>query len=258
MSLIVLLGAAYGVVCILVYAAQERLLFFPRANDPGASNRLLDSRWSTQRDGVTLSGWRISHPSGSNAPLVLYFGGNAQDVSLMAANDAHAANYLYVNYRGYGVSEGTASVSDLKADALHVYDAAVSELPHNGNVLAHGRSLGSGVAVHLAAHRPVAALILVTPYDSIRELARRYYPWLPVAALLRDDFDSAALAANLSQPALFLLAGRDTVIPAVHSQRLAEAWGGPIEILQLPDASHDGIGTSSRFRTRVAEFIGRF
>jgi pimeloyl-ACP methyl ester carboxylesterase len=241
-----------------MYLRQEQLLFLPTANASSAQASLQGSEWSTTRAGTKLRGWLLKASSAEHRPLILYFGGNAQDISLSAANTQPTANHLYVNYRGYGSSEGEPAERELQADALHIYDQAAASVPHNGNVIAHGRSLGSGLATYLAAHRPITAVILVTPFDSIAHVARRHYPWLPVDWLLEHRFDSAALAPAISAPALFLLAGQDRVIAPLHSQALAGAWGGPIEIRQFPSATHNSIGGSAEFRTHVDRFIARF
>mgnify|MGYP001811866611 FL=1 len=241
-----------------MYVAQDQLLFFPRPNHSEAATALADRQWQTTRGDTTLRGWLLPSPEGGNAPLVLYFGGNAQDIALLAAAKKVAANQLFLNYRGYGSSDGEPSAEAFKTDALHIYDRAVASIPHNGNVIAQGRSLGSGVATYLAAHRPIAGLILVTPYDSIANVAREHYPWLPISLLLEHHFDSAALAPNILQPALILLAGRDSVIPPIHSETLAKAWGGPIEIQTFPSATHNSIGSTARAKAVVAEFVSRF
>ena len=256
--ILLIVVAGYSGFCCLMYVSQDQLLFFPRPNHAEAATALADRGWQTTNGGATLRGWLLPSPKGAEAPLVLYFGGNAQDIALIAATRQVAANQLFLNYRGYGSSEGEPSAAAFKADALHIYDRAVASIPHNGNVIAQGRSLGSGVATYLAAHRPIAGLILVTPYDSIANVASELYPWLPVSWLLEHHFDSAVLAPNIRQPALFLLAGRDHVIPHARSEALANVWGGPIEIKMFPSATHNSIGSTAEAKAVVAEFISRF
>ena len=251
-------AAAYAVLCGLVYFTQDSLLFFPRANHPAAVSQLGDLDWSVRANEATLRGWTVPAAAPDDAPLVLFFGGNSQDVAVAAARQQPIANYLYVNYRGYGSSDGAPSAKMLKTDALSVFDAAVAGIRHNGNVLVHGRSLGSGVAVHLASQRPVAGAILVTPFDSLTAVAKRHYSWLPVEGLLKHRMDSMAAAPALSIPALVLTAGYDTVIPEPHSLRLARAWGGVVELVRFPVATHNSIGGSREFQRRVAEFVARF
>ena len=145
-----------------------------------------------------------------------------------------------MTYRGYGESSGTPSEAALFSDALSIYDALAGTLPHNGTIAALGRSLGSGVAVHLATQRQIDALILVTPYDSILNVAHRAYSWLPVALLIKHPFDSLA-ATPMDVPALFVVAEHDTLIPPSHAKNLAEHWGAPAEWLMIDDAIHNSI-----------------
>ncbi len=254
----IIVALGYGAICGFMYVTQERLLFFPKPNDPIATVALQGLEWSTARNGVSLRGWLRAAPHAAQRPLILYFGGNAEDIAVSAARTQLPANYLYVNYRGYGSSGGEPSAHDLKADAVHIYDQAVANVAHNGAVIAYGRSLGSGLATHLAAHRPVSGIILVSPYDSITHVARKRYPWLPVTWLLEHRIDSTALAPAISAPALFLVAGNDRVIPRLHSDALAEVWGGPLTIQHFPSATHRSIGNSPESASHLTRFIRNF
>jgi pimeloyl-ACP methyl ester carboxylesterase len=212
-------------------------------------------------DGVPLSGWFISS-SPERAPLLIYFGGNAEDVSwLVGMADRFAGHsLLLVNYRGYGGSGGRPGESALFADALLAYDYAKQRGDVDASrIVAMGRSLGSGVAVHLAAHRPLAGMILVSPYDSVRALAQSIYPWLPVRLLLRHPFDSLSRAGALAVPLLCLVAGNDGVIPPAHSRRLFDAWGGRDKRwVEVPGAGHDEVSGEPVYWDEIASFLGRF
>jgi len=121
-------------------------------------------------------------------------------------------------------------------DALLWYDYGTKLGAH---IFAFGRSLGSGVAVRLAAERPLAGVILVAPFDSLEALARHHYPFLPVKLLLRHRFDSAALAPRISAPLLCVVARQDEVIPSAHAKRLYDAWAGPKRWLALPGGHNE-------------------
>jgi uncharacterized protein len=120
-----------------------------------------------------------------------------------------------------------------------------------------GRSLGSAVAVQLAAARPVDGVILIAPFDSLVAMGRHYYPFLPVAWMLRHRFDSAAVAPQLSVPLLCLVAERDEVIPAARSRRLYEAWRGPKRWVELRGAGHNSTDGAPAFWEAIREFLGR-
>src|SRR5262249_19315765 len=157
----------------------------------------------------------------------LYFGGNAEEVSWLVetAPPLGAWALLLVNYRGYGRSEGRPGERALFADALLLHDWARGRPEvDRSRIAAMGRSLGPGVAVHLAAERALAGVVLVSPFDSLTAVAQRHYPWLPVRWLLRHPFDSLARAPSIQTPLLCLTAGRDTIVPPAHSARLCAAW----------------------------------
>jgi pimeloyl-ACP methyl ester carboxylesterase len=165
---------------------------------------------------------------------------------------------LIVSYRGYGMSEGSPGEAALVSDALQWFDYAMA-LPGADpkRTYAFGRSLGSGVAVALAAERPVAGLILAAPYDSLAAVAKRYYWYLPVDLLLKHRFDSIALAPTLKQPLLCLIAERDEVIPPVHGERLFDAWGGSKRKIVLQEAGHNTIDSHPMFWPSIREFLAQ-
>ena len=189
---------------------------------------------------------------------MLYFGGNAEEVSWMIeeAGAVPGASWLLLDYRGYGQSGGSPSEKALVADAIALYDHAL-KLPgvDPRRIHAFGRSLGSGVAVALAAQRPLAGLILATPYDSLAAVAKRYYWYLPVDWMLKHRFDSLARAPQLKTPLLCLIAERDEVIPAVHAERLFEAWGGAKRKVVLTGAGHNTSDAHPLFWPSVRAFL---
>ena len=204
-------------------------------------------------DGTRLHAWFMK----SGPDLVLYFGGNAEEVSWMidaAAAQAPGVSWLLTDYRGYGASQGSPSEKNLVSDALIWHRYAVHEL-HASKVFALGRSLGSGVAASLAAQRPLAGVILVTPFDSLTAVAQRYYPYLPVKWLLRHRFDSFSLAPGIDVPMLCLIAGRDEVIPPAHAERLWQAWGGPKRKVVLAGAYHNEVDAAPDFWHSIRRFV---
>lgn len=263
--LFVSLGVGYLLICADVYLKQDSLLFPTQAlnlqraaqieNDyPGSSYTL------RTKDNVTLRGW-LDVPSGNEPqPLLLYFGGNKHEVSSWMQLRQQAPNWAWasLNYRGYGASEGQASQETLVADALAQFDALAADPRIDPQrIVVIGRSLGSGVAVQLAAKRPLRALILVTPFDSMVKVAAEKYPYLPVNWMLRHRFDSIALAPSLHLPTLILLAQEDQLIPPEHGERLAAAWGSPVKPELLPGASHNDVLSHLRFWPSVQAFLSQ-
>lgn len=254
---------------LLLYLAQDGLIFYRQPLSearraevgkryPGVREVLLEAA-----DGTKLHAWHVRAPA--RAPLVLYFGGNAEEVSWMledigdpARGETPGVGWLLVDYRGYGASEGSPSEAALTADALAWYDHA-AKLPgvDPKRIYAFGRSLGSGVAVHLAAERPLAGAILVSPFDSLIEIGRRHYPYLPVAWMLKHPFDSVSRAPRIATPLLAFVAEHDDIVPPQHSKRLFEAWAGPKRWVGLDGAGHNSPGGAQFWPSIRAFLAGR-
>ncbi|MBM3347121.1 MAG: alpha/beta hydrolase, partial [Betaproteobacteria bacterium] len=227
---------------------------------PRAAGREVDAVSVPASGGVTLAGW-LAHAAAptaaTRAPLVIYFGGNAEEVSWMVGEAPRLAPWslLAVNYRGYGGNAGTPGEEAMFADALALHDwAAARPEVDPRRIILMGRSLGSGVAVHVAAHRRTAGAVLVTPFDSLRAVAQGIYPLVPVALLLRHPFDSLARAPAIDAPLLALVATHDRTVPLVHARRLFEAWRGPKRWLELT-ADHNSIDSLPAYWDAIAEFL---
>jgi pimeloyl-ACP methyl ester carboxylesterase len=255
---------------LLLYLLQDRLIFHPQplASGPRAeiARRFpaVEEIFVDAADGTRLHAWHVEADAG--APLVLYFGGNAEEVSWMleaigdpVRGQTPGIGWLLADYRGYGGSEGRPSARALVADALTLYDAAV-RLPgvEARRVFAFGRSLGSGIAVPLAAERPLAGVILVSPFDSLEAVAKRYYPYVPVKLLLRHRLDSLARAPRIRAPLLCVIAGRDEVIPPAHAERLFAAWGGVKRKLVLESSLHNDTDGAPPFWPAVRGFLDAY
>jgi pimeloyl-ACP methyl ester carboxylesterase len=248
-GLAVVAALVYLALAASVYVRQRQLIYFPV---PEADVEDLEALW-LDRDEVRLKMWRVN--PGHERALV-YFGGNAEDVSYAAAPFAAAfpdyTIYL-LNYRGYGGSSGSPTEQGFLADGLAAFDHAAEA--HLG-VAVIGRSIGSAVAVHTAAYRPVLRLALVTPFDSIEAIARRHYPLLPVSWLLKDKYRAIDAAPAVEAPTLVVIAGRDRVVPRSHSERLVEALGsGEVVVRVLEEDDHDGIGRSGDYLETLGAFF---
>ncbi|MBF0186124.1 MAG: alpha/beta fold hydrolase [Magnetococcales bacterium] len=249
-----------------LYLWQETMIFLTRPLREWQRQAALLQRHRLQEvslhthDGVTVRGWWLLPRTVERAPLLIYFGGNAEEVShLLSEADRFAGwSLLLCNYRGYGGSEGVPGEKALVADAVQLYDHFSAQPSIDGQrVVLLGRSLGSGVAVQLAAARPVAATILLSPFDSLREVAQSIYFWLPVRWLLRHPFDSLAKAGSIRSPLLVVLGERDTLVPPAMSERLAQAWGGPTQVYREPFADHDTLLDNGRAWQAIVSYLQR-
>lgn len=258
MALLKVVVAVVVGVPLLAFLLQERLIFMPQplSDVVRADVRLKFPKgqnvFAQAADGTRVHAWHLPGPPG--ASLVLYFGGNAEDVSWMLgeADSAPSVGWLLVDYRGYGASGGSPSEAALAADALLWYDKFS---PQAKQIYALGRSLGSGVAVRLAAERRVDAVMLVTPFDSLVEVGKRHYPFLPVSQLLQHRFDSVSRAPKITTPLLCLVATRDSIIPPDHAKLLYDAWAGPKRWVALEEAGHNTVDAHPDYWRSINAFL---
>jgi fermentation-respiration switch protein FrsA (DUF1100 family) len=247
----------------VLYFTQERLIFHPQpapAAPPRARDLAIREVEIPTADGLRLRGW-LARPEAAGEqrlPLLIYFGGNAEEVSgtAMLAGAVPGWSLLTLNYRGYGGNPGSPSEQNLSADALAIHDWALGRAEVDASrVIAFGRSLGSGLAVHLAAERPLAGVVLATPFDSLRAVARRHYPFAPASLLLRHNFDALSRAPAIRAPLLVLAAGRDEVVPVSHARSLFAGWGGPKTWREFPSAGHNDLDADPGYWAAIAEFL---
>jgi uncharacterized protein len=202
----------YLVLCGLLAVFQRSLLYFPqpRTNKSAATST------------VPVAGGSlvVTTREAAGDGAVVYFGGNAEDVSWSVDTLAQAFpdRALYLpHYRGFGGSSGTPSEAALLSDALAIVDHVRRTHP---DIVIVGRSLGSAVAIAVAAQRPASRLVLVTPFDSIVAVARAYYWYVPVRWLLRDRYESVQWAPRVTVPTLIVAAAEDEQIPPRHATEL--------------------------------------
>ena len=227
-------GVVYLLACAALFLLQRSFIFYPQPRRFGTP----DSVIAMKVDGAVL---QVSARPLPGHDAVLYFGGNAEDVSrsLPTLAEAFPKQALYLMpYRGYGGSSGKPSEAAVIADALAVFDQLHAQHP---NITLIGRSLGSGVAVHLASMRPAVRLVLVTPYDSLVELAARQFSLFPVRFLLTDRFESWRYAPLVTVATTVIMASHDTVIPRASSELLLTRFkpGVVAHSVVIPDSGHN-------------------
>ncbi len=266
MITITLLVAAlsYLGVCTLLWFAQDSMIFLRQAPPPGAQEfargQGAEALELSTSDGARLHGWARKARVPGSTPWLIYFGGNAEEVTGMLGELAHYAHMgiALVNYRGYGLSEGESSERALLADGVAVYDAlAARPEVDRERIVLMGRSLGTGVATYVALQRKVRAVVLVSPYDTLTAVAARVYPWLPVSLLMRHPFDSMSRAPAITAPMLAMAGSLDQIVPPAHSRRLREAWKGEAQLHLLEGADHNDLLQHPRFWPTVDGFLER-
>lgn len=251
----------YLAICAAIYFGQTAMLFpvgrvGPAEPLPPRAERLEIAAMSGER----LRGMRIppARPSGERL-LILGFAGNgwnAQSAAVFLAGLYPEADVVMFHYRGYAPSEGRASAETLNEDAPRIFDFARERLRPE-RIVAVGFSIGTGVAASLAAHRRVDGLILVTPFDSLGQLAGGHYPWLPVRLLLGHRMEPAEEIAGTQTPVALIAGGRDTLIPAARTQALRRAIPNLAFDRTIADAGHNDIYRHPEFAPAMREALER-
>jgi fermentation-respiration switch protein FrsA (DUF1100 family) len=239
---LVLAAIALVALSIAVLPALERFfIYFPIRQHVAtpAEYGLRADDFAVETD-VGLRGWWIR---GGGRFVLVWFDGNAGNISHRLENarvlvDRFGVDLVQVDYRGYGLSEGTPDEAGFYRDGLAVYDAVAARGLPGARIVAFGRSIGAAVALDIAVQRPVAGVILETPFLSVAEMAREHYPFIP-SRLLRTRFDSLNRIARLRAPVLILHGDEDEIVPIAHGRQLFDRASHPKQFFTIPGASHN-------------------
>ena len=233
-----------------MFAFQRQFQYFPtnRAPSPadagfgGAAEHVL-----TAEDGTQVLLWYAPAPDG--APTVLYFQGNGGEIADRADRWASYRDSgfgaAFLSYRGYGGSEGRPTETGLHQDAAAALAFLEAQGVGPGSIALVGESLGTGVAVRLAADRPkdapFAAVVLEAPYTSTADVAARIYRWLPVRLLMLDQYRSIDIIGQINAPLFVFHGDQDRTIPFDLGLALFEAASAPKEFSPAPGRGHEAI-----------------
>jgi uncharacterized protein len=244
---VLLVGAAFYIGLVaLMYLAQRSMMYFPetlrttpaQAGLPEAEEVMLDTA-----DGERVIAWHV--PPRDDQPVILYFHGNGGALRYRAdryrALTQDGTGLVALSYRGYAGSSGRPSEAGLIEDARATYGFAAKRHPE-ARLVFWGESLGTGVAIALAAEKKVARLVLEAPFLSAVSVAASVYPFVPVRWLMKDQFRSDLHIRNVTAPVLIVHGDRDNVIPIESGEQLYALIAGPKRFLRIPGAGHEDLG----------------
>src|SRR5215467_2083502 len=239
----------YGAIVALLYVTQRAMQYFPErfrtapavAGLPQAQEVVLDTA-----DGERVIVWHV--PPRADKPVVLYFHGNGGSlrgrVDRFRALTEDGSGLVALSYRGYGGSTGTPTEAGLINDALAAYAFTRARYPAVRIVL-WGESLGSGVAVALAAQQPVGYLILQSPFTSAADVGAQRYWFVPVALLMKDQFRSDLRIGKVTAPVLVLHGDRDDIVPMALAERLYGLINAPKRFVRFAGIGHNDLGAEA-------------
>jgi uncharacterized protein len=250
---------AFGGFVALMHFAQRSLMYFPdtmRVAPAAAGLAAAEEVVLETTDGEKIVAWHV--PPRDGRPLVIYFHGNGGALAHRAARfrslTEDGTGLLAVSYRGYGGSTGKPTEDGLIADAVAAYVFATARYPADRIVL-FGESLGTGVAVALAAERKVGGVILQAPFTSAVDIGALAYPFLPVRLLMKDQFRSDLRIGEVKAPLLVIHGELDRVIPLRYGERLFALANEPKRMARVPRGDHndlDSYGVLAEVRAFLA------
>lgn len=251
----------YGLLVLTVYLLQRKMLYFPdRQRPPEAYLKSLNLLpWPDGK--ARFTGYTGARTPGKVRGTVIAFHGNAgsawQRVYFNEALEPMGFRVILAEYPGYGGRGGKTSESSFVADALALIRQA--HQLYGGPLYLLGESLGCGVVAAAAADTavPVAGLILITPWDSLPDLAQSLYWYLPARYLTRDRYDSVANLNTFDRPVAVAIAEADEVVPNKHSLRLYESISAPKRLWRFRGAGHNSWPTNpgDRWWHEAVEFV---
>ena len=232
-----------------LYLFQNSFIYFPSKGPAQHDLEILSLKINNEEIEVFVLNRGQQHG-------LVYFGGNAESVAYNAPDFVHhlqESTIYLVNYRGYGESTGRPSEQGLYQDALAIYDHLQ---PQHEKISVLGRSLGSGIASYLAAKRKIHKLVLVTPFDSVTQVAQKRFPIYPIALLLREKYDSYSRVKQISASTLVILAEHDRVIAAKHSENLISQFNPQqIRVEMILQAGHNDLSQHPRYMQSIKNFL---
>jgi fermentation-respiration switch protein FrsA (DUF1100 family) len=237
-----------GLLCVyamalgVLFSVQRSFIYRPVAPEgaPDASGPPFQVVRIDTADGEHLVGWWL--PPKAGRPTLLFFNGNAAGLAGQRGRWRRIADegvgVLAVGYRGYGGSTGHPTERGLHEDSLAAYQWLTARIP-SADIVIHGFSLGSGVAVRLAAEKPARALVLEAPYTAIADIAAKAAPWAPVRWLLLDRYPSRDRIGQVHMPLLIIHGDADSVVPFAQGQQLFSLAHKPKTFVRMAGSDHN-------------------
>jgi fermentation-respiration switch protein FrsA (DUF1100 family) len=262
-AMIALKVSAVVVVCLylgmaaILYFTQRSMMYFPDPVHTSPAQAGLSDAQEVElkaADGEYSLAWHVAPRQ--DRPVILYFHGNGGALRYRVERFhkliRDGVGLVALEYRGYGGNTGTPTEAGLIADAEAAYAFAAARYPAKQIVL-WGESLGTGVAVVLAARKPVARVVLEAPFTSAVALAARRYWYMPVRFLMKDQFRSDELIGKVTAPVLILHGARDQVVAFAMGERMFELTTAPKHIVRFIDGDHEDLDAQGALHA-----VGRF
>lgn len=239
----------YIAIIVLVYLFQTHLVYFPTkviSATPQQANLSYEDVWLQTEDGDRIHGWYVPKDSAKWTVLMLH--GNGGNIShrlqTLSLLNKIGVNTLIIDYRGYGLSEGSPSEQATYLDAMTAWQHLVQKRTRPDSIILFGRSLGGAIAVWLATEVKPRGLILESTFTSIIEMAEHHYPFLPVRYILSFKYSSMAIAEDIQGPTFMLHSRADEIVPFDLAMKLYDALPGKKSFLEMQGGHNDAFYVS--------------
>ena len=253
---------AYIVVIIFVYFYQRNLLYHPSENN--YQNDTIQFNYEEifikVNDEIKLKSWIINKDL-KNFKTLVFFHGNAGDLSnrIYKLNelDKLDINILLISWRGFSGNEGYPTEKNLYEDAEAAIKWLNKKKVSNSQIILYGESLGTGVAVEIASKNNFNSIILESPFTSIENSAKIYYPYLPVKFLLKDRYDSISKIKKINSPILIMHGRKDDIVPFFMGKKLFEKANSPKDSY-FTDIDDHMMEFNSQLLNKIKDFITKY
>lgn len=256
LNIAIALAVAYAMFLSILYLVQNSIIFPAPPPNFLLYGRFKNLSITLDNDGHQLQGWEVI---GSNKPsniVIIYFGGNGEDVAAtIPALEKLPSSIIYAfNYRGYGLSTGSPSETDLYQDASHIFNYVKKNNP-TSKIAIMGYSLGSAVAGQLAAKTDVSYLILFAPLFSVERIAMEKFGHLIPSWIITNKFQLSEKVRGVKAKTLVICAGKDSIIPFSHSEETYSNLTSPKEIHSIDAAGHNDLFTARKTYDLIEDFF---
>ena len=253
---------AYIFVIIFVYFYQRNLLYHPSENNYQNDTIQFNHQeiFIKVNDEIKLKSWIINKDL-KNFKTLVFFHGNAGDLSnrIYKLNelDKLNINILLISWRGFSGNEGYPTEKNLYEDAEAAIKWLNKKKVSNSQIILYGESLGTGVAVEIASKNNFNSIILESPFTSIENSAKIYYPYLPVSFLLKDRYDSISKIKKINSPILIMHGRKDDIVPFFMGKKLFEKANSPKDSY-FTDIDDHMMEFNSQLLNKIKDFITKY
>ena len=232
LQLVLIIFFLYFLVLVFLYFYQRNLLYHPNENNYSGDKISVDIKKVkiSTSDNIELLGW-YHEKNLKDYKTVIYFHGNAGSLENRIHKLNHFQdiniNFLIIAWRGFSGNDGKPSEQGLYIDGKSAIDWLKKKGLDEKDLILYGESLGTGIATHLAQNKSFAGVILETPFTSMIDTARIYYPYIPVNLLLKDKFENYKKIKNINSPILVMHGEADQIVPFSMGKKIYEIANKP-------------------------------